>query len=667
MSFSATPTFDDAAVQAANTNNAVAQSAPGVAFFTGAGNPYAGTTQIAYDTDAGDSTIGGGKLPTSYSFSRNGLPEVMGQADSGGNYQDIYAYDPSKYSDPRLAYLDSLGNGNATGLSNIVQGLGLNPDEVIQGLSAYGHDQNGNYGWLGSPQAFLQSAAAYNPDVKSVAQPWLQQSGNQDMLNYGQELTEQSGRENHLGQSLNGSDYGQIVAGMLGVAAGPLIDMAFPAATAGMAAGDVGADTFSDYASQVGTSLLKKALPKLVGNAISGQNPTKGVVNPTMATSFFADGGSVDDFSPDDLPDPTVPDFPTIDSSSFGTPVADANLPNFDWGRGSLSMGMVNPSAAVNDPENQGTMGNMSGYDPNAAPSPNAPQASDAHMPAAATGASQSAIGGALQKLGYMNSNGDVDLGKALKAGATIAALAVTYLNNKKLASSGAQMAASQVQPGQVFTLPGTALSGTPSYGIGKPTNSNSVVQFRAQGGPLGAPTGAMPPAMLPQGGMNRMPGASPQGPGGMPPPMGGMGGNPQAPAPTMPMGGPPSWQGMAPPPSATPAPSNHFAHGGALGMAQHAQNYQGHAAQRDQVTSGYGAVRGMGGGQDDIVDARMAPGEYVFDADTVAALGDGSSEEGARRLDAWRKHLREHKRSAPASDIPPKAHAAPHYLGGAR
>ena len=121
----------------------------------------------------------------------------------------------------------------------------------------------------------------------------------------------------------------------------------------------------------------------------------------------------------------------------------------------------------------------------------------------------------------------------------------------------------------------------------------------------------------------------------------------PQQPPPQMPTGGPPPWQGQSPPPSAVPAPANHFARGG---MMEH---------------MGPGPVHGAGGGQDDLVPAQLSPGEYVFDADTVAALGDGSSEEGARRLDAWRKHLREHKRSAPADKIPPKAHAAPHYLGG--
>ena len=49
-----------------------------------------------------------------------------------------------------------------------------------------------------------------------------------------------------------------------------------------------------------------------------------------------------------------------------------------------------------------------------------------------------------------------------------------------------------------------------------------------------------------------------------------------------------------------------------------------------------------------------MADGEYVFDADTVASLGNGSSDAGAKLLDHFREALREHKRSAPVDKIPP-------------
>lgn len=76
------------------------------------------------------------------------------------------------------------------------------------------------------------------------------------------------------------------------------------------------------------------------------------------------------------------------------------------------------------------------------------------------------------------------------------------------------------------------------------------------------------------------------------------------------------------------------------------------------------GPVAGKGGGQDDLIPARLADGEYVFDADVVSALGDGSNKEGARKLDDFRKKLREHKRSASNSTIPPKAKSINSYLG---
>lgn len=75
--------------------------------------------------------------------------------------------------------------------------------------------------------------------------------------------------------------------------------------------------------------------------------------------------------------------------------------------------------------------------------------------------------------------------------------------------------------------------------------------------------------------------------------------------------------------------------------------------------------VQGDGGGQDDLIDAKLADGEYVFDADIVAALGDGSNKQGALKLDKMRQSIREHKRSAPNGKIPPKAKSPLAYLKG--
>jgi hypothetical protein len=62
------------------------------------------------------------------------------------------------------------------------------------------------------------------------------------------------------------------------------------------------------------------------------------------------------------------------------------------------------------------------------------------------------------------------------------------------------------------------------------------------------------------------------------------------------------------------------------------------------------GLLRGPGTGQSDEIEAAtpsgrrvlLSDGEYVIDAPTVALLGDGSTSAGARRLDAFRKAIRE-------------------------
>lgn len=76
------------------------------------------------------------------------------------------------------------------------------------------------------------------------------------------------------------------------------------------------------------------------------------------------------------------------------------------------------------------------------------------------------------------------------------------------------------------------------------------------------------------------------------------------------------------------------------------------------------GLVSGQGGGQDDLVEARLSPGEYVFDAESVAMLGDGDNAAGARKLDELRQQLRAHKRSAPDDAIAPPAQGPLSYLG---
>ena len=64
-------------------------------------------------------------------------------------------------------------------------------------------------------------------------------------------------------------------------------------------------------------------------------------------------------------------------------------------------------------------------------------------------------------------------------------------------------------------------------------------------------------------------------------------------------------------------------------------------------------------------VPAQIADGEYVFPASFVTALGGGDNKRGSQMLDRMREQLRMHKRSAPVSKIPPKAKSPLDYLKG--
>ncbi|HEY6290358.1 MAG TPA: hypothetical protein VI455_02200, partial [Terriglobia bacterium] len=65
---------------------------------------------------------------------------------------------------------------------------------------------------------------------------------------------------------------------------------------------------------------------------------------------------------------------------------------------------------------------------------------------------------------------------------------------------------------------------------------------------------------------------------------------------------------------------------------------------------AGGGLLEGDGTGQSDEIEGTtpsgrpvlLSDGEYVMDAPTVSALGDGSTSAGARRLDALRKQIRQ-------------------------
>jgi hypothetical protein len=70
---------------------------------------------------------------------------------------------------------------------------------------------------------------------------------------------------------------------------------------------------------------------------------------------------------------------------------------------------------------------------------------------------------------------------------------------------------------------------------------------------------------------------------------------------------------------------------------------------EQPEEQAGGGLLSGPGSGQSDEIEGvtpsgrpvLLSDGEYVIDAPTVAALGDGSTHAGARRLDDFRKKVR--------------------------
>lgn len=66
-------------------------------------------------------------------------------------------------------------------------------------------------------------------------------------------------------------------------------------------------------------------------------------------------------------------------------------------------------------------------------------------------------------------------------------------------------------------------------------------------------------------------------------------------------------------------------------------------------------AVTGPGDGQSDDIPAMLADGEFVFPADVVAALGNGSTKAGSDKLYDMMHSIRAHVRSAKPKDLPPE------------
>jgi hypothetical protein len=76
-------------------------------------------------------------------------------------------------------------------------------------------------------------------------------------------------------------------------------------------------------------------------------------------------------------------------------------------------------------------------------------------------------------------------------------------------------------------------------------------------------------------------------------------------------------------------------------------------------------AVTGAGDGQSDDIPAMLADGEFVFPADVVSALGNGSTKAGSDKLYDMMHSIRQHSRSSHPKDLPPPAKSPLQYLKG--
>jgi hypothetical protein len=70
--------------------------------------------------------------------------------------------------------------------------------------------------------------------------------------------------------------------------------------------------------------------------------------------------------------------------------------------------------------------------------------------------------------------------------------------------------------------------------------------------------------------------------------------------------------------------------------------------------------VAGEGDGQSDDIPAMLADGEFVFPADVVSALGNGSTKAGTDKLYKMMHEIRTRARSTGKKDLPPPALKSP-------
>jgi len=116
----------------------------------------------------------------------------------------------------------------------------------------------------------------------------------------------------------------------------------------------------------------------------------------------------------------------------------------------------------------------------------------------------------------------------------------------------------------------------------------------------------------------------------------------------------------------------SHLAHGGQ--PEEHPDdrshpNYDGSPVFRTGGLEGLGGkyVEGKGDGTSDDISAMLANGEYVFSADVVSALGNGSNKAGAEKLGEMVEAIRSRARSSAPDKLPPDAKSPLEYLKPSR
>ena len=96
-------------------------------------------------------------------------------------------------------------------------------------------------------------------------------------------------------------------------------------------------------------------------------------------------------------------------------------------------------------------------------------------------------------------------------------------------------------------------------------------------------------------------------------------------------------------------APGN-YAQGGYLRMMRGgypSDLMMGMPMRRDYGRGNYVEPDGQGDGRSDHVEARLSPGEFVVDAESVSMLGNGDNAAGARKLEEMRRGVRKQKGKA--------------------